>query len=161
MGDQACHPLATGGAGREVLANVRRHAIAESRPGSTVTFRRTTSHASGRVVEHVLPTAIRANNAKPTGLGDAEKYGQSTRRLMKEIGFTSAECDQLLRSAVIPESWCDQYLPGQARRIHSMVARGLRNQFRFHQRYRNHAFAIEHVHEVAQHEALARQLHLA
>jgi crotonobetainyl-CoA:carnitine CoA-transferase CaiB-like acyl-CoA transferase len=95
----------------ELLANVREHAIAEAHPGSTVAFLRTSSHPCGRMVEHVLPVAIRPTNAKLVDLKAAEKYGQSTRRLLTEIGYSSAECDQMMSSRVVSESWCEEYFP--------------------------------------------------
>jgi len=95
----------------ELLADVRRRAIAEGRPGSTVAFLRDATHPSGRVVEHVLPTAIRPARAKLVDLKAAEKYGHSTRRLMAEFGYSGVECEQMLRSGAIAESWSEQYLP--------------------------------------------------
>lgn len=95
----------------ELLANVRHSAATARCPDSTVAFVRHEEHPSGHAVEHVLPRAIRPTHSRLTNLSVAEKYGQSTRRLIRELGFSDSECDDMIRSDAVSLSWCDQYLP--------------------------------------------------
>jgi crotonobetainyl-CoA:carnitine CoA-transferase CaiB-like acyl-CoA transferase len=68
-------------------------------------------HPSGHVVTQLDPFAIRPRRGKIYALRPAEKYGASTRAVLRELGKSDADIDKLQRSGVVSESWSAQYLP--------------------------------------------------
>lgn len=95
----------------ETMAAVRRKSVESGDLGRTVRFCRQEIHPSGHLVEHVEPTAVRPRRAPLVQSAPAEKYGNSTRRVMQDLGFSDAEVAEMLRSRVISESWSRDYLP--------------------------------------------------
>ncbi|WP_342710004.1 CoA transferase [Bradyrhizobium sp. B124] len=68
-------------------------------------------HPSGHAVTQVDPYAIRSAVGKVYSLSPAEKYGASTRRVLRSLQYTEAEIDTLLAAEAISESWSREYLP--------------------------------------------------
>jgi crotonobetainyl-CoA:carnitine CoA-transferase CaiB-like acyl-CoA transferase len=44
-------------------------------------------------------------------LAAASKYGADTRSVLRELGYSPAEIDDMAASQVIAESWSEAYLP--------------------------------------------------
>jgi crotonobetainyl-CoA:carnitine CoA-transferase CaiB-like acyl-CoA transferase len=65
----------------------------------------------GRAVEHIDPTAIRPLRSTIVPLAAASKYGADTRSVLRELGYSPAEIDDMAASQVIAESWSEEYLP--------------------------------------------------
>lgn len=69
------------------------------------------AHPSGHAVTQVDLYAIRPTVGKVYALPPAEKYGVSTRRVLRSLQYVKAEIDALLAAGVISESWSREYLP--------------------------------------------------
>ena len=68
-------------------------------------------HPSGHVVTQLDPYAIRPLRGKIYTLTPAEKYGKSTRTVLKGVGYDDQEIDQMIAQGIASESWSDVYLP--------------------------------------------------
>lgn len=68
-------------------------------------------HPSGHTVTQLDPYAIRPLRGKIYTLSPAEKYGKSTRSVLKEIGYDDASIDEMISQGVASESWSEVYLP--------------------------------------------------
>lgn len=102
--DVAIQPL-------EALAKIRTDGVNKPSSAHTVTFKQDKTHPCERVVEHIEGTAVRSRYARLAPLATAEKYGQSTQRVLREIGYSQQEINHLLEKQVISETWSKQYLP--------------------------------------------------
>ncbi|QFI69984.1 CoA transferase [Sinorhizobium alkalisoli] len=88
--------------------------IADGRPGTdrgSYSFSIFPDHPSGHTVTQLDPFAIRPAVGKVTAVAPAEKYGASTRSVLKSLNYTDAEIDKLIASGTISETWSSQYLP--------------------------------------------------
>ncbi|WP_206813102.1 CoA transferase [Paradesulfitobacterium ferrireducens] len=79
--------------------------------GGTYQFTRFQDHPAGRKVELISECAIRPQFARVRTLKPTEKYGKSTRQILKEIGFSDSEIERMIDEGVVSESWSAQYLP--------------------------------------------------
>ena len=68
-------------------------------------------HPSGHRVTQLDPYAVRPMRARLAPLPPAEKYGASTRHVLRELGYGEAQIDTLLAEGAISESWSAEYLP--------------------------------------------------
>lgn len=68
-------------------------------------------HPSGHTVTHLDPYAVRLAHGKIYARPSAEKYGASTREIMKGIDLTDAAVDELIARRTLSESWSLEYLP--------------------------------------------------
>lgn len=68
-------------------------------------------HPSGHVVTQLDPYAVRPARAGLTSLAPAEKYGASTRAVLTELGYDTAQIDIMIAEGAISESWSAEYLP--------------------------------------------------
>lgn len=68
-------------------------------------------HPSGHVITLVDPYAIRPMVAKIYAPPPAEKYGASTRHVLRELQYGEAEIDKMLAEGAVSESWSREYLP--------------------------------------------------
>lgn len=65
----------------------------------------------GGTVVLFAPCAIRAAGATMLSFPPAEKYGASTRHVLKQLGYSDEEIDGLIRARCVATSWSTQYLP--------------------------------------------------
>jgi len=93
------------------LASVRSASLADPDTARTIRFVRDANHPLGRAVEHIDPTAIRPLRSTIVPLEAASKYGADTRSVLRELGYSLAEIDDMAASQVIAESWSEEYLP--------------------------------------------------
>ncbi|MCK1486077.1 CoA transferase [Bradyrhizobium sp. 193] len=68
-------------------------------------------HPSGRAVTQVDPYAVRSVVGKVYALSAAEKYGASTRDVLRLLKYAEGEIDALLAAGAVSESWSREYLP--------------------------------------------------
>ncbi|WP_413791930.1 MULTISPECIES: CoA transferase [unclassified Pseudomonas] len=68
-------------------------------------------HPSGHCVTQLDPFAIRTRLAPIRALSPAEKFGTSTRRVLRDFGYSETQIDALIASKSIGESWSEEYLP--------------------------------------------------
>jgi crotonobetainyl-CoA:carnitine CoA-transferase CaiB-like acyl-CoA transferase len=68
-------------------------------------------HPSGRSVTQVDPYAVRPESAKVFPMAPAEKYGASTRTVLRALGYGDSRIDELIAAGAISESWSREYLP--------------------------------------------------
>ena len=88
--------------------------IADGTPGidrGSYSFSIFPDHPSGHRVTQLDPFAIRPAVGKVTAVAPAEKYGASTRAVLRILNYTEAEIDRLIASGTISETWSEEYLP--------------------------------------------------
>lgn len=68
-------------------------------------------HPSGHVITQLDPFAIRPAHGTIYALDPAEKFGASTRIILKEAGYADEEIDAMISSGAVSESWSKEYLP--------------------------------------------------
>lgn len=68
-------------------------------------------HPSGRCVTQLDPYAIRPRFAPIRSLAPAEKFGASTRDVMRKMGYSDAQIEMLIERKAINDSWSEEYLP--------------------------------------------------
>nr|WP_314091891.1 CoA transferase [uncultured Shinella sp.] len=88
--------------------------IADGTPGidrGSYSFSILPDHPSGHTVTQLDPFAIRPAVGKVTAVAPAEKYGASTRAVLRTLNYTDAEIDRLIASGAISETWSAEYLP--------------------------------------------------
>jgi len=93
------------------LLEVREESLSSSAQARTIRFECHDHHPSGHRVAHIDPTAIRPANAPILKLGPLEKYGKSTRRILRELGLDENAINGLNDDGIISDSWSDQYMP--------------------------------------------------
>lgn len=69
------------------------------------------NHPSGHAVTQLDPYAVRPDWGKVYVLMPAEKFGASTRAILRELGYDSARIDAMVKAGAISESWSQEYLP--------------------------------------------------
>lgn len=110
------HAADIGAAICESMATIRsaHSRLADGAPGTeqgSYSFSIFRDHPSGYVVTQVDPYAIRSTVGKIYSQAPAEKYGSSTRQILRSLRYAEAEIDAMLDSGVISESWSREYLP--------------------------------------------------
>ncbi|WP_018238093.1 CoA transferase [Ensifer sp. BR816] len=68
-------------------------------------------HPSGHAVTQLDPFAIRPTVGKVIAVTPAEKYGASTRSVLRALNYTDAEIDRMIASETASETWSAEYLP--------------------------------------------------
>lgn len=68
-------------------------------------------HPSGHTVTQLDPYAVRPLRGRVKALAPAEKYGASTRSILREMGYDDDAISALLENGVISDSWSREYLP--------------------------------------------------
>ena len=68
-------------------------------------------HPSGHTVTQLDPYAIRPSNSIVYALSRPEKFGQSTRQIMLELGYSEADIDASIASGDLSDSWSQEFLP--------------------------------------------------
>lgn len=88
--------------------------LADDTPGNdqgSYSFSIVHDHPSGHAVTQIDQYAVRPAIAKVRALPPAEKFGKSTREVLRSFRYTDAEIDALLAAGAISESWSREYLP--------------------------------------------------
>jgi crotonobetainyl-CoA:carnitine CoA-transferase CaiB-like acyl-CoA transferase len=68
-------------------------------------------HPSGHAVTQLDPYAIRTARGRVTAPASAERYGASTREVVRSLGRNESAIDALITSGVVSEAWSREYLP--------------------------------------------------
>jgi crotonobetainyl-CoA:carnitine CoA-transferase CaiB-like acyl-CoA transferase len=68
-------------------------------------------HPSGHTITQLDPFAVRPRRGKIYALEPAEKYGTSTRAVLKELGHNDDEIEALVQTGVVSDSWSADYIP--------------------------------------------------
>ncbi len=87
---------------------------ADGTPGTdrgSYSFSTYSDHPSGREVTQLDPFAIRPTRSTIYALPPSQKYGQSTREILDELGYTAEQIDQMIEEGSVSESWSEEYLP--------------------------------------------------
>ncbi|MEP9387716.1 CoA transferase [Mesorhizobium sp. KR9-304] len=88
--------------------------VADGTPGidrGSYSFSVFPDHPSGHTVTQLDPFAIRPSVGKVIAVAPAEKYGASTRSVLKALNYTDAEIDRMIASETASETWSAEYLP--------------------------------------------------
>ena len=80
---------------------------------SLATYRATRhdQHPMGRWVDLIAPNAVRPEKAPISIAGPAPKYGAQTHIILRRLGYSMEEIEEMLRTNAISELWSDKYLP--------------------------------------------------
>ncbi|MBB5463393.1 CoA transferase [Paraburkholderia sp. Cpub6] len=87
---------------------------ADNRPGidnASYSFSVYAEHPSGRRVIQLDPFAIRPHVAPIRALAPAEKFGASTRGVLRKMGYSDTQIATLIARGAVGESWSEEYLP--------------------------------------------------
>ena len=68
-------------------------------------------HPSGHVITQLDPFAIRPANAAIYAPAPTEKFGASTRAVLRDAGYGDDAIEAILASGAVSESWSKEYLP--------------------------------------------------
>lgn len=68
-------------------------------------------HPSGHVVTQLDPYAVRPASGKIYVLPPAEKYGASSRVVLRKLGYGEAQIEAMVTNGAVSESWSREYLP--------------------------------------------------
>jgi crotonobetainyl-CoA:carnitine CoA-transferase CaiB-like acyl-CoA transferase len=68
-------------------------------------------HPSGHEVIQLDPYAVRTTRSKVIALAPSEKFGTSTRTILKDLGYADQAIEAMLKSGNLSESWSEEYLP--------------------------------------------------
>lgn len=88
--------------------------IADDKPGTdrgSYSFSIYENHPSGHKVTQLDPYAVRPSHSAVYALSRPEKFGQSTRQIMLELGYSVVEIDASIASGDLSDSWSSEYLP--------------------------------------------------
>ena len=88
--------------------------LADDTPGidrGSYSFSTYEDHPSGHKVTQLDPYAIRPTHSKIYALSRPEKFGHSTRQIMKELGYSESQIEESIASGYVSDSWSQEYLP--------------------------------------------------
>ena len=69
------------------------------------------NESSGFVYQTAMVPIRTRSKTGIRSLPPAQKYGASTRSILKGLGYTVKEIDNLIRGGNVSDGWCDQYFP--------------------------------------------------
>lgn len=87
---------------------------ADGEPGTangSYSFSNYPDHPSGHEVIQLDPYAVRSTRGKIIAVTPAEKFGTSTRAVLKDLGYADSAIDAMIKSGNLSESWSEEYLP--------------------------------------------------
>lgn len=87
---------------------------ADGQPGTdngSYSFSTYSDHPSGREVTQLDPYAVRSMRGKVFALSPSEKFGASTRAVLKDLGYGDQAIEIMIKSGDLSESWSAEYLP--------------------------------------------------
>lgn len=88
--------------------------VADGDPGTSngsYSFSLYPDHPSGHEVIQLDPYAVRTSRGRVIGVTPAEKFGTSTRTILKELGYADTAIAAMLKTGDLRESWSEEYLP--------------------------------------------------
>lgn len=105
-----------GGAVCESIETIRAYNSrpADGTPGTengSYSFSVFENHPSGREVIQLDPYAIRPTRSTIYAPEPAEKFGHSTRAVLKELGYEPEAIARMIEEGTVSESWSREYLP--------------------------------------------------
>lgn len=68
-------------------------------------------HPSGHEIIQLDPYAVRSQRGRVFALPPTEKFGTSTRAILRELGYAEKAIETVLKTGQISESWSKEYLP--------------------------------------------------
>jgi crotonobetainyl-CoA:carnitine CoA-transferase CaiB-like acyl-CoA transferase len=87
---------------------------ADGTPGidrGSYSFSQDSNHPSGHEVIQLDPYAVRPTRGKVFALSPTEKFGTSTRAILRDLGYFDAAVARMLETGQLSESWSAEYLP--------------------------------------------------
>lgn len=87
---------------------------ADGTPGTengSYSFSAYNDHPSGHDVIQLDPYAVRPQRGQVFALPPTEKFGASTRRILRDLGYSDSAIETMLKSGHLSESWSTEYLP--------------------------------------------------
>jgi len=68
-------------------------------------------HPSGHEVTQLDPYGVRSVRGKICAVEPSEKFGTSTRTILKELGYADQAIEAMIKSGGVNTSWSEEYLP--------------------------------------------------
>lgn len=68
-------------------------------------------HPSGHEVTQLDPYAVRPTHGKVVAVAPSEKFGASTRTILKDLGYDEKAIQRMIDSGDLSTSWAGEYLP--------------------------------------------------
>ncbi len=68
-------------------------------------------HPSGHAVTQLDSIGVRPARARVILSAPAEKYGASTRQVLRDLGYDDSRIDEMIAAGAVSESWSKEYLP--------------------------------------------------
>lgn len=68
-------------------------------------------HPSGHEVTQLDPYAVRPTQGKVFAVAPFEKFGTSTRAILRDLGYAEKAIQQMIDSGDLSTSWAEEYLP--------------------------------------------------
>ena len=87
---------------------------ADGTPGTengSYSFSVYSDHPSGHEVTQLDPYAVRTTNSQVYAVAPSEKFGASTREILRGLGYAEAAIEKMIESGQIGTSWSKEYLP--------------------------------------------------
>lgn len=87
---------------------------ADNAPGTergSYSFSVYADHPSGHAVTQLDPYAIRPVTGNIYALPPAEKYGSSTSKVLRTLGYSESQIKNFIAKGVVSDSWSREYLP--------------------------------------------------
>lgn len=87
---------------------------ADGQPGTengSYSFSTYRDHPSGHEVTQLDPYAVRSTRGKIFALSPSEKFGASTRAVLKDLGYGDQAIEIMIKSGDLSDSWSAEYLP--------------------------------------------------
>ncbi len=87
---------------------------ADGKPGTengSYSFSNYSDHPSGHEVIQLDPYAVRSARAKVIAVTPAEKFGASTRGILKDLGYSENAIETMIKSGNLKDTWSKEYLP--------------------------------------------------
>lgn len=87
---------------------------ADGTPGTangSYSFSAYNDHPSGHDVIQLDPYAVRPQRGQVFALPPTEKFGASTRSILRDLGYSDKAIETMLKSGHLSESWSTEYLP--------------------------------------------------
>lgn len=87
---------------------------ADGTPGTdrgSYAFSLYTDHPSGHAITQLDPYAVRTTTSRVTMPTPTEKFGTSTRAILRDLGYGDSAIDKMLATGQLSESWSAEYLP--------------------------------------------------
>jgi hypothetical protein len=111
----------------ENVSSATTFSLTEKQP--TYVFKTTEEHPIGGEVTIFSPCSIRSSVTEVYEQTPAPQYGQHSREVLQQLGFSASEVESFFAEGTVRDNWSEKYLPGgdpwakQAKEYHEYVTK--------------------------------------